>query len=100
MQFKAKPSDRFRTAITTGDLGDAERALEELRLEVEGSWHAAASAAERQAIASEINGLLEWARQTLLVKRAHAQSKLSRLSQHGAYVAAGSRRLALVEVEG
>jgi hypothetical protein len=100
MQFKARLSDKFRAAIATGDLGDAERALDELRHEVEESWHAAASASEQQAIASEITGLLEWARQALLVKRAHAQSKLSRLSRQGAYVGTGSRRLAMVEFEG
>lgn len=100
MQFRARPSDNFRTAITTGDLGDAERALDDLRLEVEASWHAAQSADEQQAIASEITGLLEWARQMLLVKRAHAQTKLSRLSRQGAYVPACSRRLAMVEFEG
>lgn len=98
MQFRA--TDRFLTAITGSDPGEAERALDQLRSEVEACWYAAASAAERYAIASEITGLLQWARQAILARRAHAQSKLSRLTRQGAYVGGGARRLAVVEFEG
>lgn len=97
----SRATDKFRAAIDTGaSASEAERALDQLRREVETSWHAAGSIAERQAIAKEITVLLEWARHTILVRRAHAQSRLARLTRQGAYANPGSRRLALVEFEG
>ncbi len=81
-------ADKLRAAIISGAPGDAERALEELRMEVESAWRAAKSPEARRAISSEVTGLLEWARQTIVVRRAHAQSKLYRLTRQGAYVVA------------
>jgi len=96
----SRAKDKFRAAINAGaPASQTEAALDELRRDVESYWQAA-SAAERQVIAKEITSLLEWARQTILVRRAHTQSRLARLTRHGAYVPATSRRLALVEFEG
>jgi hypothetical protein len=90
----------FRAAINTGAPGEAELMLETLRREVETAWRAAASPEERRAISTEVTALLEWARQAIVVRRAHAQSRLSRLSRQTAYSAAKPRHLSLVEYEG
>lgn len=98
--MQLRQADKFRDAINTGSPGEAEQVLEALRIEVEASWRAATSTVERSAISSEVTGLLEWARQTIVVRRAHAQTRLSRLTRQNAYAPKSPRRLAIVEIEG
>jgi hypothetical protein len=95
-----RTADRFRVAIRRGAHQDAEMLLDELRYEVETLWTATSSRAERQAIASEVTTLLEWARQMVVTSRSHAQAKLVGLDRPQAYLTSGSRRLEHVQIDG
>ncbi len=81
----AKPADRFRAAIASGAFSQADELLEEYRVEVEARWHGAANDAERSAVKTEVEDLLEWARKLTVIRRAHVQSKLVRLNSQQAY---------------
>jgi hypothetical protein len=96
MPFQA--ADKFRAAVRFGNLGAADRLLVELRREVEASWSAAGEQ-DRQVMAKQVLELLDWARQSVLAGRSHAQRKLTELRREGAYapnVARGGR----IEIEG
>jgi hypothetical protein len=77
----------LRAAVSSGAYAEAERLLGLYRGEMQAEWHAAASSAQRAAIAAEVSELLEWARTATLAARAHAQRKLIYLSRRRAYAA-------------
>jgi hypothetical protein len=91
--------DEFRAAINAGNYSTADQLLAELRQQVEASWPKV-SAEERQVIATQVLDLLTWARQVTLVKRSHAQRRLSQLTRQVAYVSAGGRKFGRLELEG
>ena len=78
-------AERFRSAVSAGAFFRAEELLETYRSEVEASWKAATSAAERRAIATEVSAVLEWARRATLSAQAHDQRKLILLRREAAY---------------
>ena len=82
-------ADRLRAAVASGSYGEVDRLLDVYRREVEQEWHAAA-AEERQAIAREVTGVLQWARHTILAARSHTQSKLIQFRRQHAYAPAGA----------
>ena len=86
MQSATAVAEQFRSAVSEGAFLEAQELLEEYRREVEASWNAAVSADDRRAISTEVNALLEWARQTTLSARSHAQRKLILLGRENAYV--------------
>ncbi len=75
----------LRAAVASGAFAEADRLLGVYRGEMEANWHAAASPAQRAAIASDVTALLEWARTATLAARSHAQSKLIHLTRRKAY---------------
>jgi hypothetical protein len=84
-------SNRIREAVAAGAYGEVERLLVVYRREVEQLWHATSEQAERQAIAQEVTGLLQWARHSILAARAHTQIKLIQFRRQHAYSPSGSR---------
>ena len=83
--MQSRTVELFRSAVSGGAFLEAEQLLGMYRREVEASWKAATSAGERHAIATEVSGVLEWARTTTLVSRSHAQNALILLSRQSAY---------------
>ena len=83
--------NKFRSAVRSGDFGEADRLLVELRGEVELAW-AGAAHAERQSMAAEVLELLDWAKLTVLVRRSHMQRKLVQIRRDGAYHASSGER--------
>jgi hypothetical protein len=75
----------FRKAVSAGAFSEAEQLLESYRRDVEVSWEAATSDAQRLAIATEVNATLEWARTATLAARSHTQHKLILLRRESAY---------------
>ncbi len=91
---------KFRSAVRSGNLGDADRLLVELRREVELAW-AGAGAEERQSMAADVFELLDWAKLTVLVRRSHMQRKLVEIRREGAYHSSpGSRGRGQIEFVG
>jgi hypothetical protein len=85
MQSQTAVVDLFRRAVSGGAFAEAEQLLGQYRQEVVASWHAAAGASERHAIAADVAALLEWARVTTLSARTHAQGKLVLLDRQSVY---------------
>jgi len=94
-----RTADRFRAAIAGGNYWTAEEALAEYRREVDARWSGATSAAERLALKTEVESLLQWARKLTLARKAHAQSKLARLQSQRAY-AGPARETNVWQVQG
>ena len=78
-------------AIAGGNFLEAERLLDPYRDQVVAYWNGAGSERERQAIAADVNALLEWARVTALASRTHAQNKLILLRRDSAYSGVAGR---------
>jgi hypothetical protein len=95
----SRATDSLRTAVAAGAYLEAEELLIAYRHEVEARWKSANSLEERQAIATEVTDLMEWARQTILVARAHAQGKLIQFSRQGAYAGNGARKQERLELD-
>lgn len=93
-----KTADKFREAVCFGNFAAADRLLGELRSEVESFW-AEAAAEERQQVARQVLSLLDWARQSALASRSHAQRKLAAVRREGAYVGSARQRYP-IEFEG
>ena len=79
-------SDHLHAAIRSGAWSTAQELLAAFRLEVEASWHAAATEEERRAISQSVSGFLQWARAMTVTSRAHAHARLVRLNRRNAYV--------------
>jgi len=93
MQSRTPVVKAIHDAVAAGDFAEAERLFGPYREEVVAVWQDTKSDGERQAIAADVNALLEWARVTTLSARAHAQSKLVLLRRDSAYAAGdGGRR--------
>ena len=93
MQSRTPVVKAIHDAVASANFAEAERLLEPYRQQVVASWQDAASDGEREAIAADVNALLEWVRVTTLSARAHAQNKLVLLSRDGAYtLGSGARR--------
>jgi len=75
----------FRKAVSAGAFPEAEQLLERYRRDVEASWEAATSDAQRLTIATEVSSTLEWARTATLAARSHSQRKLILLRRESAY---------------
>ena len=67
--METKTSDRLHAAIQSGAWSTAQDLLASFRLEVEASWHAAASEQERRALSHNVTGFLQWARAMTLTSR-------------------------------
>jgi hypothetical protein len=83
--MEPRTSDRLHAAIQSGAWSTAQDLLTAFRQEVEASWRAAKTEQERQVIARETTGFLEWARAMTITSRAHAADSLNRLSRRHAY---------------
>ena len=83
--MEPRTSDRLHAAIRSGAWSTAQDLLATFRQEVEQSWRAAKTEQERQVIARETTGFLEWARAMTITSRAHAADGLNRLSRRSAY---------------
>ena len=83
--MEPRTSDRLHAAIQSGAWSTAQDLLATFRREVEQSWRAAKTEQERQVIARETTGFLEWARAMTITSRAHAADGLHRLSRRSAY---------------
>lgn len=81
MRYMAKTTaDRLRAAVVRGAYTEVDELLVVYRHEVESVWQVLGSAQERATLAAEVIGLLRWSRQAMLAARAHAQSRLIRIS--------------------
>jgi hypothetical protein len=80
-----KTSDRLHAAIQSGAWSTAQDLLASFRLEVEASWHAAATEQERRALSHSVTGFLQWARAMTVTSREHAHADLTRLERRHAY---------------
>jgi hypothetical protein len=85
----------IQDAVGSGNFAEAERLLGAYRDQVVADWHAAESESERQAMAADVNALLEWARITTVSARAHAQNRLVLLGRGSAYAGVASGRSAV-----
>jgi hypothetical protein len=85
MQSKSPAAELIRKAVSAGAFLEAERLLDVYRRDVEASWHAATSDAQRLGIATQVDDFLEWARRATLAKRSHTQRKLILLRRESAY---------------
>ena len=83
-------ASRVRAAIEAGNHTLASHLLEDFGQAAECAWRDAISREQRQAVAQEVNGLLHWARETVLVSRSHQQGKLLQFKRAGAYLSSGS----------
>jgi hypothetical protein len=83
-----KTSDRLHAAIQTGAWSTAQELLASFRLEVEASWHAAATEQERHDISHNVTGFLQWARAMTMTDRELAHTQLTRLERRQAYAGA------------
>jgi hypothetical protein len=83
--MERRTSDRLHAAIQSGAWSTAQDLLAAFRQEVEAAWRAAKTEQERQAIARETTGFLEWARAMTITSRAHAADSLNRISRRHAY---------------
>lgn len=83
--MRLRTKDNLHAAIQSGAWSTAQELLTAFRLEVEASWHAAASEQERRAISENVTSFLQWARAMTLTSREHARGKLTRLNRRHAY---------------
>ena len=98
MQTAQATADRFRAAIASGAYWTAEELLGDYRREVEARWNEDISGDQRDALRQEVESLLTWARRLTIARRAHAHSKLARISSQRAY--AGSRSTNVWQLQG
>ena len=91
--------ERLRLAVTARAYWEVDQVLAVYRRDVEACWKAAASAVDRREIATEVTGLLQWTRHSILAARSHTQRKLQHLSRQGAYVASGARRVEQLDLD-
>ena len=82
-----KTSDRLHAAIQTGAWSTAQELLASFRLEVEASWHAAATEQERHDISHNVTGFLPEPSRPSLVAFGPT------VTQYAAIIAARRRRL-------
>jgi hypothetical protein len=92
MQSQIPVIKEIHDAVAAGNLVQAERLMTPYREHVVAAWQAATSDSERQAIAADVNALLEWARITTISARAHAQNKLVVLQRDSAYSGGSGNR--------
>ena len=83
--MEPKLTDRLHAAIQSGAWSTAQELLASFRLEVEASWHAAATEEERRTISRNVTGFLQWARAMTMTSRAHAHTHLNHLERRQAY---------------
>jgi hypothetical protein len=95
----SKTADAFRAAVRFGNFPLADRLLIQLRQEFESAW-AVSGPSEHQVMARQVLELLEWARQSALVRRSHLHRKLAQVRLGGAYRFPASTTRARLEIEG
>jgi hypothetical protein len=83
--MQPRTSDHLHAAIQAGAWSTAQELLATFRLEVEASWHSAATEQERRTISDSVTSFLQWARAMTITSREHAQDRLNRLNHRHAY---------------
>ena len=83
--MQLRTAELLRMAVAAGAYAEAERLLALYRNEIHATWDAASAGEQRDAISTEVNALLQWARNTTLAARSHVQSKLIHLSRRNTY---------------
>jgi hypothetical protein len=95
----SKTAERLRDAVVKGAYWEVDQLLTVYRREVEAHWKTTTSSEERREIATQVTGLLQWARHSILASRSHTQSRVNRLVRQGAYVEIGSAPLEQLELD-